>query len=115
MQFHATLPEQLSKFLRLFTIFHKHCRRSDANLSTVPENPIPGELMKRILISVLVVGLLVGAFAISGGQKSAQSDLQIDIENRNPWTHQRSHRRESRAHLLTSNGTNQPVAAHLRH
>jgi hypothetical protein len=45
--------------------------------------------MKRILISVLVVGLLVGAFAISSGPKSAQSDLQIDIENRNPWTHLR--------------------------
>src|SRR5260370_31625037 len=45
--------------------------------------------MKRILISVLVVGLLVGAFAISNGQKNGQSDLQIDIENRNPWTHLR--------------------------
>jgi predicted phosphodiesterase len=45
--------------------------------------------MKRILISVLVVGLLVGAFAISSGQKTAESDLQIDIENRNPWTHLR--------------------------
>jgi predicted phosphodiesterase len=45
--------------------------------------------MKRILISVLVIGLLAGAFAISGGPKSAQSDLQIDIENRNPWTHLR--------------------------
>lgn len=46
--------------------------------------------MKRILISSLVVGLLVAAFAISGGQKTAlKADLQIDVENRNPWTHLR--------------------------
>jgi hypothetical protein len=38
---------------------------------------------------VLVVGLLVGAFAISSGPRTSQSDLQIDIENRNPWTHLR--------------------------
>ena len=46
--------------------------------------------MKRILISSLVLGLLVVAFAISGGQKTGfRSDLQIDIENRNPWTNLR--------------------------
>jgi predicted phosphodiesterase len=46
--------------------------------------------MKRLLISALVVALLVGAYAISGGQKpTGKSDLQIDIENRNPWTHLR--------------------------
>src|SRR3954469_12342049 len=46
--------------------------------------------MKRIAISALVVALLVGAFAISGGQKTAvKSELQIDVEGRNPWTHLR--------------------------
>jgi predicted phosphodiesterase len=46
--------------------------------------------MKRMLISALVVGLLVGAFAISGGQKpGAKSELVIDVENRNPWTNLR--------------------------
>ena len=45
--------------------------------------------MKRILIPTLVVVLLAGAFAISGNQKTAKSDLQIDVENRNPWTNLR--------------------------
>jgi hypothetical protein len=46
--------------------------------------------MKRLLLGSLVVALLVGAFAISGGQKkAAKADLQIDVENRNPWTHLR--------------------------
>ncbi len=46
--------------------------------------------MKRIAAGALVVGLLVGAFAISGGQKTPlKSDLQIDVENRNPWTNLR--------------------------
>src|SRR5437867_11605683 len=49
-----------------------------------------GEPMKRMLISALVVALLVGAYAISGGQKpAATADLQIDVENRNPWTNLR--------------------------
>jgi hypothetical protein len=62
--------------------------------------------MKRILISVLVVGLLVGAFAVSGGPKSAQSDLQIDIENRNPWTHLRlNNARESFHFVVVSDRT----------
>ena len=46
--------------------------------------------MKRILISSLVVGVLVATFAISGGQKTAvKGELQIDVENRNPWTNLR--------------------------
>src|SRR5438552_17661710 len=46
--------------------------------------------MKRLLLGSLVVALLVSAFAISGGQKkAAKPDLQIDVENRNPWTHLR--------------------------
>ncbi len=46
--------------------------------------------MKRILLASLVVGLLIGAFALSGGQKSGvKPDLQIDVEGRNPWTNLR--------------------------
>jgi serine/threonine-protein phosphatase CPPED1 len=45
--------------------------------------------MKRILIVAGVVGLLVGAIAMSGGQKTARTDLEIDVEKRNPWTHLR--------------------------
>jgi 3',5'-cyclic AMP phosphodiesterase CpdA len=45
--------------------------------------------MKRVLLTVLVACLLVGAFAISSGQKTAETDLQIDVESRNPWTHLR--------------------------
>src|SRR6266849_5197503 len=46
--------------------------------------------MKRILISALVVALLVGAFALSGSQKGAiKTELQSDVESRNPWTHLR--------------------------
>ena len=46
--------------------------------------------MKRILISGLVVALLIAAVAISSSQKPAgKSELQVDIESRNPWTHLR--------------------------
>jgi hypothetical protein len=46
--------------------------------------------MKRILLATVVVGLLVSALAFSGGKKTpAKADLQIDVENRNPWTHLR--------------------------
>jgi predicted phosphodiesterase len=42
--------------------------------------------MKRILIASLVVGLMIAAFAISGGQKTATTPLTISVEDRNPWT-----------------------------
>ena len=46
--------------------------------------------MKRILIAGLVIGLLVGAYGISGGQRTTvKTDLQVEIENRNPWTNLR--------------------------
>src|SRR5437879_4764993 len=57
--------------------------------------------MKRILISALVVALLVGAIAISGGQKTTtKADLQIDIENRNPWTHLRLNNAAENFHFV---------------
>jgi hypothetical protein len=56
--------------------------------------------MKRILLASLVVGLLVGAIALSGGQKSAKSDLQVDLENRNPWTHLRVNNAPEQFHFV---------------
>ncbi len=56
--------------------------------------------MKRILISSVVVGLLVAAFAISGGQKTAKTDMQIDVENRNPWTNLRLNNAPETFHFL---------------
>ena len=42
--------------------------------------------MKRLLVASLAGLLLLGAIAVSGTQKSARTDLQIDVEARNPWT-----------------------------
>jgi serine/threonine-protein phosphatase CPPED1 len=57
--------------------------------------------MKRILISSLVVSVLVVALAVSGGQKTAiQTDLQIDVENRNPWTNLRLNNAPETFHFL---------------
>ncbi len=46
--------------------------------------------MKRILLATVVVGLLLSALAFSGNKKTpAKAELQIEVENRNPWTHLR--------------------------
>ncbi len=46
--------------------------------------------MKRIVLATVVVGLLLGALAFSGATKTPpKADLQIDVENRNPWTNLR--------------------------
>ena len=57
--------------------------------------------MKRMLISGLVVALLVGAVAISSSQKGAdKSELQIDVEGRNPWTHLRLNNAAENFHFV---------------
>src|SRR4051794_27202685 len=43
--------------------------------------------MKRLLLASLALSLVVGAIALSGGQSPLRSDLQVDLEARNPWTH----------------------------
>jgi hypothetical protein len=43
--------------------------------------------MKRIVFSSLTVVLIAGAVALSGTQKLATNELQVEIEERNPWTH----------------------------
>src|SRR5205823_9069057 len=40
-------------------------------------------------IASLVIGLMVGALALSSGQKPAKSELQVEVESRNPWTNLR--------------------------
>jgi 3',5'-cyclic AMP phosphodiesterase CpdA len=56
--------------------------------------------MKRVLLASLVVGFLVGAIALSGGQKPIKSDLQVDLENRNPWTHLRVNNDAEQFHFV---------------
>ena len=56
--------------------------------------------MKRILLGSLVVGLLIGAIALSGGQKPIKSDLKIDLEARNPWTHLRINAAPEQFHFV---------------
>ena len=42
--------------------------------------------MRRLFLGTLAITLLAGAIALSGGQKPATGDLQIQSEKRNPWT-----------------------------
>ncbi|MBI1832516.1 MAG: metallophosphoesterase [Planctomycetes bacterium] len=57
--------------------------------------------MKRILLGLLVTGLVIGAVAISGGQKQpTKAELQIDVENRNPWTHLRLNNAPENFHFV---------------
>lgn len=46
--------------------------------------------MKRLLLGVVAVGLVVAAVALSGNQNNGTSgDMQVAVEDRNPWTHLR--------------------------
>lgn len=45
--------------------------------------------MKRIVLASCAVLLVLGAIALSSGQKLATGDVQTDVEGRNPWTHLR--------------------------
>jgi hypothetical protein len=56
--------------------------------------------MKRILLASFAVVLLLGAVAISGSQRLARSELQIDIEARNPWTNLRLNNDDSTFHFV---------------
>lgn len=58
--------------------------------------------MKRILLASAVIGLLVSALAFSGAGKKtpATAELQIDIENRNPWTHLRLNDAAEKFHFI---------------
>src|SRR5689334_6056871 len=42
--------------------------------------------MKRVLITTLVLGLLAGALKLSSNQNSGKPELQVTVEDRNPWT-----------------------------
>jgi predicted phosphodiesterase len=56
--------------------------------------------MKRILIASVVVVVLAGAFALSGVQKGVKSELEISVEQRNPWTNLRMNNAPESFHFL---------------
>ncbi|MFO0969763.1 MAG: metallophosphoesterase [Gemmataceae bacterium] len=45
--------------------------------------------MKKVLLASIALGLVLAAMALSGGVSGPSSDLQIDVQDRNPWTHLR--------------------------
>src|SRR5271168_960019 len=45
--------------------------------------------MKRLLLGVLVIGTLAAAIGLSRQSPPPASDLQIQVEDRNPWTNLR--------------------------
>lgn len=45
--------------------------------------------MKRLILGVVAVGFIVAAAALSGNQTSSTGEVQVQIEERNPWTHLR--------------------------
>ncbi len=57
-------------------------------------------MMKRILLSVLALSVVAGAIAFSGNQKAGVGPLQIDVAERNPWTHLRLNDAESTFHFV---------------
>ena len=42
--------------------------------------------MRRVLVASVAVVLLLGAIALSGTKQLSKSEMQIDVEGRNPWT-----------------------------
>ncbi len=57
-------------------------------------------MMKRIALSVVALAVVAGAIAFSGSQKIGVGGLQIDVENRNPWTHLRLNDAEETFHFV---------------
>src|SRR5438270_3390823 len=45
-----------------------------------------GTTMKRLFLATVAISLLVAAMAMSGNQKQASGDLEVQTEQRNPWT-----------------------------
>src|SRR5437016_2186150 len=57
-------------------------------------------MMKRILLSVLTLGVVAAAIAFSGNQKAGLGVLQIEVAERNPWTHLRLNDAEATFHFV---------------
>lgn len=57
-------------------------------------------MLKRIALSVVALAVVAGALAFSGNQKTGVGGLQVDIENRNPWTHLRLNDAEETFHFV---------------
>ncbi|MCI0682648.1 MAG: metallophosphoesterase [Gemmataceae bacterium] len=57
-------------------------------------------MMKRIVLSLLTLSVVAGAIAFSGNRKAANGELQIDIAERNPWTHLRLNDADESFHFV---------------
>src|SRR5688572_9340819 len=59
--------------------------------------------MQRTLIGVITISLVIVAVALSGNQQPVvNSDLQIQVEERNPWTHLRLNAEPESFHFVVT-------------
>src|SRR5262249_8593837 len=72
-------------FFRFFTF------RSPARSITFSGSPLHlrSAHMKKALLASVALGLVLAAMALSGGVSSPSYDLQVDVQERNPWTNLR--------------------------
>lgn len=57
-------------------------------------------MIKRIVLSALALSVVAAAIAFSGNRKAGVGDLQVDVEERNPWTHLRLNDAEDTFHFV---------------
>ena len=57
-------------------------------------------MLKRVLLGAVALSLFVGAIAFSGNRKAAVGGLQIEVDQRNPWTHLRLNDAEETFHFV---------------
>src|SRR5262245_5500126 len=57
-------------------------------------------MFRRIALSVIALAVVAGAIAFSGNRKNGVGGLQIDVENRNPWTHLRLNDADDTFHFV---------------
>jgi serine/threonine-protein phosphatase CPPED1 len=57
-------------------------------------------MLKRVLLGAVALSLFAGAIAFSGNRKNAAGGLQIDVAERNPWTHLRLNDAEETFHFV---------------
>jgi predicted phosphodiesterase len=57
-------------------------------------------MLKKVLLSALVLTVVAGAIAFSGNRRNAVGSLEIDIDKRNPWTHLRLNDADETFHFV---------------
>jgi hypothetical protein len=57
-------------------------------------------MLKRVLLGAVALSLFAGAIAFSGNRKNFVGGLQIDVDQRNPWTHLRLNDAEETFHFV---------------